>query len=99
MEQRWTRRLLPWLVLAPAGALSLRRLYDTDTWWHLASGRWIVEHASVPAVDTLSYTVPGKAWINLQWLGDVLLYGIFRAAGSDGWFWWQRCASWRQRPC
>jgi tetratricopeptide (TPR) repeat protein len=35
-------------------------------------------------VDTLSFTVPGNVWINLQWLGDVLMYAFFLAAGSDG---------------
>jgi hypothetical protein len=63
--------------------LSLRRLDDFDTWWHLAAGRWIFEHRSVPRVDVLSYTVSDHAWTNLQWLYDLLLYGLYRLGGAD----------------
>src|SRR5438093_12093575 len=61
--------------------LAFRRIDDADTWWHLASGRWIVEHGVVPRTDTLSYTVPDHAWINVQWLFDVFIYGLYRAGG------------------
>lgn len=77
------RRLLPAAVLAVAASLALRRLDDFDTWWHLAAGRWIVENGRVPGTDTLSYTVPDHSWINLQWLYDVLLYGLYSIGGDD----------------
>jgi len=70
------RRLLPYTVLATGAVLATRRLDDFDTWWHLASGRWIVEHGKVPHTDTLSFTVPDNPWINLQWLFDVVLYAV-----------------------
>lgn len=78
-----SRRLLPLSVLAVSAALALRRLGDYDTWWHLASGRWIVAHRAIPGYDTLSYTVPDHRWINLQWLYDVVLYGLFSVGGAD----------------
>jgi hypothetical protein len=74
-------------ALLPAGAigltavLSLRRLSDADTWWHLAAGRWIAENHAIPRTDTLSFTVPDHAWINLQWLFDVFIYTLFRTGG------------------
>lgn len=74
---------LPWAVVGLAGIFALRRLDDSDTWWHLASGRWIAEHAAVPSTDTLSYTVNDHAWINLQWLQDLALYGLHRAFGVN----------------
>ncbi|MEE8312299.1 MAG: hypothetical protein V3R77_08580 [Candidatus Binatia bacterium] len=77
------RSLLPASVLAVAASLALRRLDDFDTWWHLAAGRWIVENGRVPGTDTLSYTVPDHPWINLQWLYDVLLYGLYSIGGDD----------------
>jgi hypothetical protein len=76
---RWS----PVFVTALAAVFSLRRLGDFDTWWHLAAGRWIVEHASVPHTDTLSYTVPSHAWTNLQWFYDVVLYGLYSLGGAD----------------
>lgn len=70
-------------TLIATAALALRRLDDSDTWWHLASGRWIAENWRVPATDPLSHTVPDHAWINLQWLYDLTLYGLWRLGGAD----------------
>lgn len=75
------KELSPALVTALTVVLALRRLDETDTWWHLAAGRWIVQHRAVPSTDTLSYTVPDHPWINVQWLFDVLIYGLYQAGG------------------
>ena len=80
---RLLERALPLLVVALAAVLSLRRLDNTDTWWHLAGGRWIVTHGSVPSNDPLSWTVRDHAWINVQWLFDVLIYGLYRLGGPS----------------
>lgn len=77
------RPFLPWGVLGLAAAFAIRRLDNPDTWWHLASGRWIAENGSVPTVDTLSYTAAGRPWINTQWLWDLLIYWIFEIGGAD----------------
>jgi tetratricopeptide (TPR) repeat protein len=66
-----------------AAMLALRRFGDADTWWHLAAGRWIAEHHAVPRTDTLSYTVPDHAWIDLQWLFDLFIYTLHRAGGPS----------------
>jgi hypothetical protein len=66
-----------------AAVFAFRQLDDFDTWWHLAAGRWIVEHGRVPATDTLSYTVPDHAWTNLQWLYDVAMYLLYRVGGAN----------------
>jgi hypothetical protein len=75
---------LPWLVLGVAALFALKRLDNSDTWWHLASGRWIAENGAVPFTDTLSHTVPGNDWINLQWLYDLVLYAAHQAGGVNG---------------
>ncbi len=79
----WLTRLLPLLVVGLAATLALRRLGNTDTWWHLASGRWIVKHGTVPGLDTLSWTVPDHPWTNVQWLYDVIIYGIYQLGGPN----------------
>ncbi len=71
------------LTVTVAGMLAFRRLDDADTWWHLASGRWIAQHHTVPHTDTLSYTVLDHPWINLQWLFDLLIFGLYRAGGPN----------------
>jgi len=75
---------LPLSALVVVAVFSLRRLDDFDTWWHLASGRWIVQHLSIPQTDVLSFTVPQNEWINLQWLYDVLLYAVWMVGGPSG---------------
>lgn len=77
------RRLPPFVVLLATAALALRRLDDSDTWWHLAAGRWIVENGRVPLTDPFSYTVPDHAWVNLQWLYDLVLYGLWQLGGAN----------------
>ena len=77
------RRFAPTAVLVVAAALAFRSLDDSDTWWHLASGRWIAAHSSVPRTDPFSHTVPDHAWINVQWLYDLVLYGLYRAGGAS----------------
>jgi tetratricopeptide (TPR) repeat protein len=75
---------LPLAALVVVAAFALRRLDDFDTWWHLASGRWIVQNGSIPDHDVLSFTVPQNEWINLQWLYDVLLYAVWTVGGDSG---------------
>ncbi len=71
------------MAVALAALMSVRRLDDFDTWWHLAAGRWIVRNGSVPSTDVLSFTVPDHSWTNLQWLYDVILYGLYGMGGAD----------------
>ncbi len=74
---------LPIAALVVVAVFALRRLDDFDTWWHLASGRWIVQNGRVPDHDVLSFTVPQNEWINLQWLYDVLLYAVWNVGGAS----------------
>ena len=55
---------------------------SVDLWWHLATGRWIVEHLQVPRRDVFSYTVEGAPWIDPEWLSQVLLFALFRGGGG-----------------
>ncbi len=57
---------------------------DPDTWWHLASGRWMVEHRDVLRVDVFSSTATGEPYALGEWLGEVVLYLIFAAASWPG---------------
>ncbi|HEX9105026.1 MAG TPA: hypothetical protein VF997_22600, partial [Polyangia bacterium] len=60
------------------------QLSDPDPWWHLATGRWIVEHHAIPRVDPFSFTVAGAPWRAVDWLADLVLYGSFALAGNAG---------------
>jgi hypothetical protein len=74
-------KLAGWATVALATILAFRRIDDFDTWWHLAAGRWIVRHGTVPLTDTLSHTVRSHRWINLEWLYDVGIYLLHSLGG------------------
>jgi len=58
---------------------------DLDLWLHLGVGKYIVQHNfHVPNVDILSCTIPGRPWINHEWLFQVILYLISAKWGMDG---------------
>lgn len=60
------------------------KLADPDPWWHLATGRWIVEHHAIPSVDPFSFTVAGAPWRAVDWLADLVLYGSWALGGNAG---------------
>jgi hypothetical protein len=64
--------------------MAVRVSADTDTWWHLAAGRWMAEHGKLLTTDPFSLTRGGQAWVNPSWLAQLLLYGVYRLAGLPG---------------
>jgi Tfp pilus assembly protein PilF len=54
--------LLSVVALVYAFCAGLRTVQDFDLGWQMATGRWIVQHHSVPKVDVLSYTMQGQPW-------------------------------------
>lgn len=57
---------------------------DGDTYWHLSTGRWILEHGKVPTKDVFSYTMAGHEWQAHEWLADVFMYGAYQLGGWAG---------------
>lgn len=53
--------------------LGLFPLKDTDFWWHLRTGDWILANGRVPRADLYTYTVPNAPWVDLHWGFQVLL--------------------------
>jgi hypothetical protein len=65
-------------------SFSARVFIDGDTNWHVAAGRWIIAHHTVPAVDPFSYTYAGHRWIAHEWLSEVMMAAAFLTAGWGG---------------
>ena len=69
------RTKIPMLIVVAAtvaGAmLGLFRIANTSVGWHLASGRWILEHGSFLHSDPFSFTSGGAPWIDHEWLFQV----------------------------
>jgi hypothetical protein len=61
-----------------------RVFIDGDTNWHVAAGRWILAHRTVPLTDPFSFTYAGKPWIAHEWLSEVLMASAYLAAGWSG---------------
>ena len=60
-----------------------------DLWWHVAAGRLIVENGSPWLLDLWSYTHTGSAWLNHEWLADIIFYGWASAFGLDTLAYWK----------
>ena len=54
--------------------------WDPDTWWHLRTGRLILETGRVPKTDPYSYVLDGGPWVTFEWLTQVLFYLAWKAS-------------------
>lgn len=71
------------LVLGAIGLLNVSPIVDPDLWWLLRSGRYILETGSFPTTDPFS-AAAGAEWINHAWGFELVLYGVYRWAGTTG---------------
>ncbi len=72
------------LVFGLTAFASSVEVRDPDLWLHIATGRFITDHGFVPGYDVLSCSIPGKAWVNHEWLFQVLVSTIYKFQGTDG---------------
>src|SRR5258707_7837682 len=77
-------RLANWLTFAGIFAMAARPSVDTDTWWHLRAGAWMVAHHQVLTVDMFSSTRFGQPWLNHSWLSQILLYLVWQLLSYAG---------------
>jgi hypothetical protein len=70
--------VFPIVLLLGLLAMTARPATDPDLWWHLRTGRWIVETGHVPHVDPFSFTRAGQAWVSHEWLSDALFFELWK---------------------
>ena len=93
---RWSamseRRSLEYLALAALliaffGFFAVK-VWDIDFWWHIAAGKNILDTGAVPSVDPFGMydaaNACGQTVLKSEWLGQVLLYSVYRWFGLDG---------------
>jgi hypothetical protein len=80
----WSAFVAPALVALLAVAFALHRLEDFDTWFHLAAGRLMLATGTWPASNTFSLTAPDHPWVDLHWIFQLVLYGVWSLAGVNG---------------
>ena len=56
-------------------------LNDSDTYWQIAVGQWILDHDALPRVDIYSFTKAGEPWTSSSWLAQVLFADELRSGG------------------
>jgi len=71
--------LYAFLLVSGSGLLN-----DSDTYWQIAVGRWILDHWAMPRVDVYSFSMPGEAWISSSWLAQIVYAASYNLAGWAG---------------
>ena len=59
-------------------------LNNSDTYWQIAVGQWILDHHALPRVDIYSFTKAGEPWMSSSWLAQVLYATSYNLAGWAG---------------
>ena len=58
---------------------------DTDLWYHLNGGRYILEHGVIPKDSSFfSFITPPREWVDYYWLFQMLVYKIYMFTGYYG---------------
>src|SRR5258708_14010858 len=68
------------LLLINGGGL----LNDSDTYWHIAAGQWILVHHAMPRVHIYSFTKAGEPWISTSWFAQILFAEAYQLTGCTG---------------
>ena len=73
-HERFTRlpRALLLAALLSGAILGAFQIANTSIGWHLASGRFIIEHRSFLRADPFTFTAIGTPWIDHEWLFQIV---------------------------
>jgi hypothetical protein len=58
-------------------------VWSADIYWHIRSGQLIWERGAVPRTDWFLYYGWDRPWIDLWWLFELLLAGLYALGGVD----------------
>ncbi len=85
LRKQLTTSAVLWAFIALAAWLyAWHPIRCDDQWWHLLTGRYVLEHGSVPETDPFSFTFQGQPWVNWEWLSGVLMASAWKLAGPWG---------------
>lgn len=74
-------RLLLLLLVVLVFLLGCYEMGDSDIWWHLRGGQWILENGRVPRLDPFTFGSADKLWVDIHWSYEVILALAYRAGG------------------
>lgn len=76
--------LLTGAVLITSLAAFVRPVTDGDFWWHVRTGRWILEHSRLPGHDLFTYTAFDHRWVDSEYLTEVVMWLVRSRFGLAG---------------
>lgn len=76
--------VIPAILILTLFFLTFRPINDPDCWFHMAFGRYLLEHGRLPPGDVFSSTAAGREWISSGWLSSVFMQALFAAFGPSG---------------
>lgn len=59
-------------------------LQDSDSFWQIKIGQWILDHGAMPTTDFYSFTRTGAPWISTSWLSQVMFAFSYAQWGWAG---------------
>ncbi|MEK6375752.1 MAG: hypothetical protein AABO58_23990 [Acidobacteriota bacterium] len=71
-----TKRLAAIALFLLVAIAAIAPIRSYDYFWHLAAGRWIVDHHAIPVHDPLAVASAKTPWINGEWLYEVVLVAL-----------------------
>jgi len=77
-------RLIKAIAFLALTAIAIRVSADSDTWWHLAAGRWMAANGRLLQEDVFSFTRAGQPWVNPGWLAQLAWFAAYRILGHPG---------------
>src|ERR1051325_2405846 len=78
------KRALAAALFVAIAIAALAPIRSYDFFWHLATGRWIVEHHALPQTDPFALASANTKWINGEWLWELGAYAVHAIAGERG---------------
>lgn len=80
MRAHW-RDALAWAAVLP---VLLSPIANPDVFWHLNAAELILRSGSLPQSETFSFTRLGAAWVDFEWLVQLVYLGFHKAGGFAG---------------
>jgi hypothetical protein len=59
-------------------------LNDPDTYWHITTGNWMLANYQFPRHEIFSHSAFGRPWLDVEWLGQIILSLTYDLLGWDG---------------
>lgn len=80
-ENKYFVWILLFALLVCVVSATTYKVEDDDFFWHLSTGRFIVQNGYVPDKDVFGYATQNAEWIPFEWGWDVISYSLYSAGG------------------